>query len=436
MGMLLYGLCVVTFVFVLLLGYWGIARIISSLISLSEYAETLQNSRYQRLEDIDNLIPASLILPDCDVDDDIVATLENLMESNFPEYEVIAVCDGRNGKALSILREKFALIEIAQPIKKSVPMKDVRQVYRSPAAPNLIVVDKDFAGRYDALNTGLNVSRYPLIVALSAGRGLYPQGLQKLVSPFMLSYKVAAVGVLPRVSAKGKGLLSALQQVEYLRNFPAGLAVPGRKNLPLVPDAFGAFRKSAVIGAGGFCEGDDEAGMALRLFKGRRHRQSSSEIQMLADYVFLSPQVNGIGGLYRQRKRWQKEIISSLWHNRDVMFDANYGRYGMWDMPLQWLFEVIGPFLELLGCIVFPLAFAFGFISANFFWVFLAAEILFGVVVSLTATMSQQVIQSDLPSTNRMVRMVLCSILGNIGYRQLLLIFRVVGTIAPRQKYK
>ena len=420
-------------VYILLVGYDGLAKLALSLFRLADYAEALQNSPRKRQFSSDSYMPISLILPDCDKDSDVVQMVEDLYELDYPEYEIIAICNSSRSESLNKLKEAFSMVEIHQPIKRSVPMGEVQAVYRSPKHMNLIVLDRKDMARHDALNAGINVSRYPLFVILGVGYRLEKNALTHISASFSRSYSVVAAGSLPRIRQKGRSLsaLDSLQETEYLRTFPAGLTVPGQRRLSVIPGTFGAFRKQTVITEGGFIPSGSEIEMVVRLSRDTTKQRQRHEIDMLPNPVFASDPPNNFPSLFRQRMQWQADTVFSLWHNRKMFFNPKYGRSGLLDAPYYWLFSVIGPLLEFIGCITIPLSFVFGLVSFDIFLIFLALELLLGTIVSLSAIVSQEILDSSAPSSERTARRILCAIINNFGYRQILLFFTNVGFLFP-----
>ena len=420
-------------IYILLVGYDGLVKHAMSLFRIADYAEALQNSPRNRELSPDSYIPTSLILPDCDKDPTAVEMVKDLLTLDYPEYEIIAVCNGSRSESLQKLIDAYSMVKIPQPIKRSVPMGEVRAVYRSPKYMNLIVIDREEILRYDALNVGINVSRYPLFIILGAGHRLEKNALTHIAVSFSRSFSVVAVGSLPRIKPRGKSLsaLDSLQETEYLRTFPAGLTVPGHKRMSVMPGTFGAFRKQTVITEGGFINSGSETEMVVRLSRQNTTTTKKYEIDMLPDPVFESDPPRNLPELFRQRMQWQADTVSSLWHNRKILFNPKYGRAGLFDAPYYWLFTVIGPLLELIGCIAIPLSYAFGIVGLNVLLIFLALELLLGTVVSLSAIVSQEVLDSGTPSSEQTARRILCAIINNFGYRQILLFFTNVGFLFP-----
>ncbi|GAF92924.1 unnamed protein product, partial [marine sediment metagenome] len=66
------------------------------------------------------------------------------------------------------LKTSFNLHPIPADIEERVPCQQILGIYRSPDNPSLVAVDKINGGKADALNAGINVSRYPVICAIDA----------------------------------------------------------------------------------------------------------------------------------------------------------------------------------------------------------------------------------------------------------------------------
>lgn len=432
----LWIICLISLVYVIAAGLGGFFRLVASLFRLSGYAEALHNSPHERQTSDDNL-PLSLILPACDDDPAPAKTLKSLLAVNYPEYEVIAVCNGAKSGALMELVKAFDMLAVPQPIRLQVKSQQVRVVYRSAMYPNLIVLDKAGTTRADALNAGLNISRYPVVVSLPAGNTLEKDALEHIAAPFMRSHKVVALGGLPRVGSHKRlprGPLGWLGQAAFLRAYPADFAIPENGRLRLIPGAYGAFRKQTVIDMGGFTPRCEETEMTARLHRKLTNAKKPHSIDLLPAPLSQNRAEKKATNIFAQQMQWQKALVSALWRNKSMTLNPKYGKAGTLDMPYYWFFDVLGPVLEILGCIIVPLGFAMGWIGAPFFWFFFAVEVLLGIVVSLASLMTQELIDSDHPSLTRLTRLVAAAILGNIGYRQVMLFCRVAGMLVPAEE--
>lgn len=436
MTTILVSITIATIIYVLLVGYDGLIKLTMSLFRLAGYADTLHYSPQKRQLSADSSMPISLILPDCDKDAQIVKTIEDLLTLDYPDYEIIAICNSERSDALDKLIDAYSMTDVCQPIKRSVAMHKVRKVYRTAKHLNLIVLDKEGMARYDALNAGVNTARYPIFAVLGAGYQLEKDALTQVAVSFSRSHRVAAVGSLPRIHKKGRqlNLFDSLQEADYLRTFPTGLTVPGQKRLSVIPGAFGAFRKQTVIEDGGFAPSGSETEMVLRISGRYIKRRRKIEVDLLPNPVFVTNPPYNVKTLAKQRMEWQADMIFSLWNNKRMLFNPAYGRAGLFDTPYYWLFNIVGPLLELIGLFVIPLSFAFGIISLNLLMIFLAAELLLGSIVSLSAVVAQEILDSDVASPERTARRTFCAIINNFGFRQFTLLFYAAGYFKPRDK--
>ena len=125
----------------------------------------------------------------------------NTVIRGYRELEIVVINDGSADRTLAELTEAFGLRRLDRVYRRSVKTGEVRGIYGSLEVPNLVVIDKDRGGRADALNAGINLSRYPLICPVESGTFLEDDALLQVVRPFLLHPEetVAASGLFRRV---------------------------------------------------------------------------------------------------------------------------------------------------------------------------------------------------------------------------------------------
>ncbi|HVD33346.1 MAG TPA: glycosyltransferase family 2 protein, partial [Gemmatimonadales bacterium] len=211
--------------------------------------------------------PVSVLAPAFNEEASVVDNVRSLLMLDYPLFEVILVNDGSKDATLARLITAFELKPSARSFEYTVPCKRIRGVYESSAYPNLVVVDKINGGKADALNSGLNLSLYPLFCAIDADSILESDALLRLVRPFLEAPGVTiAAGGVVRV-ANGcdirsgrvrevklvRRVLPLIQIVEYLRAFLFGrMGWSSGNSLLVISGAFGLFDKRAVVQAGGY----------------------------------------------------------------------------------------------------------------------------------------------------------------------------------------
>ena len=113
-------------------------------------------------------LPVSIIAPAYNEELTISESVKSQLMLEYSLFEVIVVNDGSKDNTLEKLKATFNLHLVPADIEKRIPCQQILGVYRSPDYPALVVLDKLNGGKADALNAGINVSRYPLICAIDA----------------------------------------------------------------------------------------------------------------------------------------------------------------------------------------------------------------------------------------------------------------------------
>jgi cellulose synthase/poly-beta-1,6-N-acetylglucosamine synthase-like glycosyltransferase len=399
-------------------------------------------SDYQQILRSDMTLPISMICPAHNEEKTIVDTVRSLQMLNYPEFEIIVVNDGSKDQTLERLLQAYDLRRVDRVYKRSLPTKSVRALYASPMVPNLIVVDKENGGKADALNCGINLSRYPLFSSMDADSVIEDDALLKAVKPFMeWPEETVAVGGIVRCAngctvhegrvthiALPRQLLPVFQVVEYLRAFLSGrLGWSALRGLLLISGAFGVYRKSAVVDVGGYDSSTDteDLELVMALHAVYRERKKPYRIVFVPDPVCWTEVPGNWKMLRRQRNRWHRGMLQSLSRYRRMMFNPRYGLMGMVVLPYFLIFETMGPFIETLGYISVPLAWALGLLNTKFFLLFFVLAVAFGVFLSVAAILLEEISYRRYPSWSDLWKLLICGVAENFGFRQVLAVFKI-----------
>jgi cellulose synthase/poly-beta-1,6-N-acetylglucosamine synthase-like glycosyltransferase len=348
--------------------------------------------------------PVSVIVPAYNEEAGVVETAQSLLQLRYPRFEVVIVNDGSTDATLARLVERFDLYVAERGFDARVPSQPIRAVYESRRFPDLVVVDKQNGGKGDALNAGLNVSRYPLFCGIDGDSVLEEEALLRVVRPFHdYPDEMVAVGGTIRIAngsrlragrvvdvALAPALLPRMQVVEYLRAFLFGrMGWASLGGLLVISGAFGVFEKRAVLEAGGYATDSvgEDMELVIRLHRrltesGRRYR-----IGFVPEPVCWTEAPASLSVLRRQRVRWQRGLLDCLSRHRAMLFNPRYGVAGLIAMPYALLFEALGPVVELFGFVVVPLSWALGVMQVEVVRAFFAAAILYSVVISVVAVL-------------------------------------------------
>jgi cellulose synthase/poly-beta-1,6-N-acetylglucosamine synthase-like glycosyltransferase len=153
-------LALLNLTYLLLIAVGAVENAVRRRESAAEDYETIAASRFT--------IPVSVVVAAFDEDPGISSCVRSLLALDYPEHEVIVVNDGSRDGTLDRLRADFGLEPYEVFYRRVVPTEEVRALYRSPQFPNLVVIDKENGGKSDALNAGLNMSRYRYVCGVDA----------------------------------------------------------------------------------------------------------------------------------------------------------------------------------------------------------------------------------------------------------------------------
>src|SRR3989441_9417276 len=253
--------------------YFGLLNGVYLLLFLVSFVEVLRFVKRTFFSDYEQILksemtwPISMIVPAYNEARNIVETVRSLLGVNYGQFEVVVVNDGSADGTLERLLSTFELKRTDRIYRRTLPTGPVRSIYASLDHPNLIVVDKEWGGKAEALNSGINISRYPLFCSVDADSVIEENALLRVVKPFMEHpEEMVAVGGIVRIIngcdvrdgrvtriGLPRTALPVFQVVEYLRAFLSGrIGWSVLRSLLIISGAFGLYKKTDVVAVGGY----------------------------------------------------------------------------------------------------------------------------------------------------------------------------------------
>ena len=416
-------------------------QLILSTFSLYNYIKKMNYSDYKKYIYSNNMIPISVLVPAYNEESTIVDNIKSLLALNYSAHEVIVINDGSKDDTFRKVVEAYNLTEINQPIRHLIKTKKVRGIYKNLDYPKLTLVDKENGGKADALNVGINVSKYPVFTSIDADSMLESDSLVRVIMPFIEDKLTVAVGGIVRIANGSKikdgklesiGLpknkLAMFQIIEYLRAFLTGrIGWSALDCLLIISGAFGAFKKDIVVQVGGYSSNTigEDMELVVKMHKYLRKNKIKYKVKFIPDPVCWTQAPEKVKDLRGQRRRWQIGLMDSLLRHKDLLANPRYGIIGMFGVPYFWIFEMLGPVIETLGYIFIPLSYVFGLLNVRYFILFLASSILYGIILSIGAILLEEYTFSKYPSINQLVKLTWYGIIENFGYRQMTTLFRI-----------
>lgn len=437
---------------IVVLVYFALLNSFYLMTTLAAFSGLRVHARRLKALDIEDLflaagIPAiTIIVPTHNEELNSVEVTTSLMALNYPQYEVIIVNDGSEDKTLSLLLDAFDLAPVPRAPTATIPTSEVRGEFQSRTYPHLWVIDKENGGKSDAINVGLNICRTPFFCVVDSDSLLERDSLMRMVRPFMVDGSTVACGGIIRI-ANGckvedgkvtdirlpKNVLARFQVLEYLRAFLVGrVGWSVLKASLIISGAFGIFRRSIVVEAGGYVTdtvGEDME-LVVRLHRFCRERRIPYGIHFVPDPVAWTACPETMMAFGRQRARWQCGLMESLWKHRRMLCNPRYGRIGLVSYPYFVFLEALGPVIEFLGYFTFIIALIFHRASLFYVIAFLMLAVVFGTALSIASVALEELVFRRYSRFSDLIRLFALAVTENFGYRQMLTYWRVHGFVS------
>jgi len=262
----------------------------------------------------------SIIVPAYNEEVNAVDSLNNLLKCTYPHFEIIFVDDG----------------------SKDATYEKVKAAFNNH--PQVKVFTKQNGGKATALNYGIRQSHADFVICIDADTKLAPDAVSRMMTHFA-DKQVGAVAGVVKVGNE-VNLLTRWQSIEYTtgQNFDRkGFAYVNA--ITVVPGAIGAFRKDALIMAGGFTTDTlaEDCDLTIRIVKAGY--TIANEPQAFA--YTEAPET--VKQFMKQRFRWSFGVMQTFWKHKDAVFNNRYKALGWLALPDILLFKYFIPLFTPLA---------------------------------------------------------------------------------------
>ena len=254
-------------------------------------------------------------------------TINSILNSDYPTFEVIIVDDGSKDGTAKIVAEQYKNNNCVHLIKK----------------PN--------GGKPSAINLGFKKAKGDIVVAMDADTIISNDAISLLIRHFK-DEKVAAVSGNVKVGNKGN-LLTNWQHIEYVTGFNLERRAFAELNcITVVPGAIGAWKKTAVEQVGFFKEDTlaEDTDITLTLLR------QGYKIEFEEKAYAYTEVPEDIKSLAKQRYRWTYGTLQCLWKHKDALFSQEHKTLGFIGMPTMWIFQYLYQSISPIADIIFILA--------------------------------------------------------------------------------
>lgn len=421
-------------------------------ISISEYnnQEKLWKIKNEDFLYEDGIIsPISILVPAYNEEINIVDSVRSLLSLRYPIYEVIVINDGSKDNTLQNMIDAFELRRVDYVLDNTIATMPIKAVYKNKFYTKLTLIDKDNGGKADSLNVGINFSEYDYVCGIDADSIIESNGLLRMMSTVLdhdsitlaLGGSIVPVngatishGVVENYSLP-KALLAKLQSIEYIRAFNVGrLGFSKLKCFLIVSGAFGLFEKRMLKEVGGYLTASnmrkDTVGEDMELVVRIARKASEEGLNHRIQYVPMARCYTEVPeerkSLLSQRNRWQKGLIDTLSFHRKMIFNKNYGTNGLIAMPYFFIFEMLGPVLEIQIYLTIIIGLIFGIFDGVLLLLLFAVTMVLGMFITLISIFIQEKYAQSF-SIKDTFRIIFYTFIENFGWRQFVSVYRSFG---------
>jgi hypothetical protein len=391
----------------------------------------------------------SVIAPAYNESRNIVDNIRTLLSLYYNNYEVVVINDGSSDDSLEKIKEAYELEKVNYYFDYRLPCERIRGVYKSRnrSFKRLTVIDKQNGGKADTLNAGLNVCRNDLVVSIDADSIMEPDALLKLVKPFMEAKekRVIGAGGVIRIANSceivgghikkinlPKDFLPRAQVMEYTRAFLMGrMAWSELDGLLLISGALGMFDREIVIQAGGYSTrtvGEDME-LVVRIRRYMADNGLDYDVVYIPDPLCWTEVPSNWKILARQRSRWTRGTMETLYTHRKLFLNRKYGKLGLLGYPYWLLFEYLAPIIEFLGILWFFFLVITSKLNWPFFMLLTGFVYFFAVSLSIWAVLFEEITFHKYEERRDVLKLVGTAFLEPLFYHPMVMLMSIKGNI-------
>ena len=191
-------------------------------ISIFSFLFDIQNRATQK-SSTKHEYHVSIIVPAYNESDNIKFTLDSIIKSTYPNFEVIVIDDGSS----------------------DTTYKEVKDYIYKRKSSNIRLITKQNKGKWDAINIGLKHASHEYILLMDADSRLHRDSIQEGINSLIKNKADVICGHI--LVANTRTLICKLQALEYtLTNCIRRRAQSYFKNVLIVPGPFGLYKKAVL----------------------------------------------------------------------------------------------------------------------------------------------------------------------------------------------
>jgi biofilm PGA synthesis N-glycosyltransferase PgaC len=214
-------------------------------------------------------------------------------------------------------------------------------------------------------------------------------------------------------------ILPRLQVLEYTRAFLLGrMAWSHLDGLMLISGAMGMFDRETVIKSGGYSiktVGEDME-LVLRMRRYMAEKGSKYEVTYIPDPLCWTEVPYDLKSMRKQRTRWTRGLVESLWTHRKLFFNRKYGRLGKLGYPYWFFFEWLAPLIAFSGFVYTLFLIVTNALNWPFYLLLFTFVYTFAVSLSTWAVLFEEITFHKYKNRRDVIRLLLTALVEPFFY--------------------
>lgn len=260
----------------------------------------------------------------------ILKTLKSLIALEYPrdKFDIVVVNDCSTDNTEKIVNR------FIKEIKKKDKYKDIRI---------RIINQKTNKGKAEALNTAIDNSDSEFFSCIDADSIVDSEALLYMINDMVKDPKLAIVTPVMKVDSPNNWL-QKFQRVEYMSSMFVSRLMGYIDSIYVAPGPFSLYRMSVLKKLGKF-DGKRNIEDQEIAWRAQKHHFKMRQ----CPHAFVNTVApDTVRGFTRQRTRWYRGSIMTIYDYKELAFNKKYGDFGMFQIPLM-IFSYVLSFIALIA---------------------------------------------------------------------------------------
>lgn len=290
------------------------------LISFFENKKKIKNEENNEVKSFPTV---TIAVPCWNEEKTLAATLDSLLSLDYPKdkLSIIVVDDGSKDNTFAIAKE-----------------------YVEKYPSQITALTKENGGKHTAVNLALENAKGELFGCLDADSFVAPKSLKIIVSYFESDKNIMAV--TPCIHIRNpRTIIQRMQAIEYLMGVFLRKSFGQLDAIQVTPGPFSIFRQEIFSKIGNYRKAHNTEDFEITLRMHKNHLKIVNSHKALVYTVGPST----AKGFFYQRLRWARGFLENSLDYKELFFKKEYGNFGMFTLPMAFLFMFYGLYAALFS---------------------------------------------------------------------------------------